>query len=407
MRAPGLVRRLAIQSQQAGDPGRLASERLGRGSVERPAGPLIWCHFPGEIRTLALASLTERLDEDLPGVTMLATSDSADLQTPPEASPLICHRAPEDLRGPIQRFLEHWRPDAGIWFDRVGAPLLLEAAARGGMPLFLQDAAAPDYPSQRRGAIDRRLLGLFERILTVDAAESGAIRALGAIPARIETTGRLRPVAQPPTCIESERDTLASAIASRPVWLASCPTPAELDAVLTAHQFARRTAHRLLLIIVPPKDVLGAEWSSDLQLQGWAIARRDADEDPDDATDIFIADCREEIGLFYRVSPITFLGGTLSGGEVPSPMEPATLGSAIIAGPHAAPHGSELRRLRRASAFRYIASPEELGGAVSELLAPDKAARLALNAWDVASDGSQVLDRLAGLVVASLRDKAA
>ncbi len=51
-------------------------------------------------------------------------------------------------------------------------------------------------------------------------------------------------------------------------------------------------------------------------------------------TAVYIADTMGELGLFYRLAPFAFVGGTLvpMGGH--NPLEPARLGCAVMAGPH-------------------------------------------------------------------------
>jgi 3-deoxy-D-manno-octulosonic-acid transferase len=49
-------------------------------------------------------------------------------------------------------------------------------------------------------------------------------------------------------------------------------------------------------------------------------------------------------------------------------------------------------RLGAARATRAVASANDLGDALGDLLAPDRAARLAQAAWAVASDGAEVTE---------------
>ncbi|WP_375413970.1 3-deoxy-D-manno-octulosonic acid transferase, partial [uncultured Bradyrhizobium sp.] len=51
-------------------------------------------------------------------------------------------------------------------------------------------------------------------------------------------------------------------------------------------------------------------------------------------TDIYVADTMGELGLFYRLAPIVFMGGSLveHGGQ--NPIEAIKLGAAIAHGPH-------------------------------------------------------------------------
>ena len=156
-------------------------------------------------------------------------------------------------------------------------------------------------------------------------------------------------------------------------------------------------------MLVPREDEGGRELTERLRAEGWSVARRDADEDPGETTDIFVADVPEEIGLYYRLAPITFLGGTLADKEVPTVAHPAALGSALIVGPFPGGQADMLRPLRRGGACVLVAHSDRLGAAVTDLLAPDRAAELALAAWEITSAGSQVLDRLSAAVLPALR----
>lgn len=403
LKGPARIRALRAQSLRGGDEGRAAAERLAQPPVARPAGPLVWCHLAVHVDTCALVSLRERLAAGHPGTTLLVTSpETAASRREPEAAGLLFQPPPLEAARIPQRFLDHWAPDVGIWFGHVDAPLLLESAARRGLPLFLQNAMAPTPANARARALHRLLLGFFDRVFALDATEMDAFRAIGPLPARIEISGPLTRISHPPGCLETERQALAEALAGRPVWLAACPDATEMSAILAAHLEARRAAHRLLLIVMPREQADAVELTGHLRAEGWNVARRDADEYPDETTDIFVCDCPDEVGLYYRLAPVAFLGGTLSDTDVPPAAHPATLGSAMIVGPYPGGEAEMLRPLRRAGACRLVADSDRLGAAVIDLLAPDRAASLALAAWEIVSDGSQVLDRLSAAVLPAL-----
>lgn len=73
-------------------------------------------------------------------------------------------------------------------------------------------------------------------------------------------------------------------------------------------------------------------------------------------------------------------------------MEAAALGSAILHGPRTGTAGPVFARLGAARATRAVASANDLADALGDLLAPDRAARLAQSAWGAASDGAEVTE---------------
>ena len=61
---------------------------------------------------------------------------------------------------------------------------------------------------------------------------------------------------------------------------------------------------------------------------------RSHEELPTATTEIYVADTLGELGLFYRLAPIVFMGGSLveHGGQ--NPIEAIKLGAAVVHGPH-------------------------------------------------------------------------
>jgi 3-deoxy-D-manno-octulosonic-acid transferase len=201
-------------------------------------------------------------------------------------------------------------------------------------------------------------------------------------------------------CTEAERAALVRQFQTRPVWLAAGLPESEDAALIGAHRAALRLAHRLLLIIVPdPPERADALARQIEDAEGWTVARRSADEEPDEETEVFLADVPSEMGLWYRLAPITYLGGSLYGtGSRRDPFEAAALGSAILHGPQTGDWRAAMARLTEARATRPVSSPADLAEGLADLLSPDRAARLAQAAWAVTSAGAEVTDRVVLLV---------
>jgi 3-deoxy-D-manno-octulosonic-acid transferase len=242
----------------------------------------------------------------------------------------------------------------------------------------------------------RSALGRFSNVYAVDEASARAFRKAGAALTAVAVTGRMEEECAVLPCLEAERSALAKLLAARPVWFAAGLPEAEEAAVLHAHRVALQQSHRLLLILLPENADRPEPLAHQLEEgDDWSVARRANDEEPEAGVEIFIVDNPAEYGLWYRLAPISFLGGSLTGrGPTRSPMEAAALGSAIIHGPKTDPYGSIFSRLGAARATRAVASPGDLADALGDLLFPDRAARLAQAAWAVESDGAEVSDRI-------------
>ncbi len=410
--APAARRRISGEIARGGPEAARLSERLGQPSARRLDGPLIWLHAGEPAQEGALSDLARRIAEDHPGAGLLVTTEapaSGPLRLPPRAARQLL---PLDSRGPVAAFLDHWRPDLAFWAGTGLRPALIHEAARRGTRLWLIDAtgAPPEAAAWRRfhgltGSTLRRFAGIL-------ATHEGAARALaeaGAAPEQVTVAGPLEEEAVTPQCNLRERDLLGELLKARPVWFAVGVPEAEEAAVLSAHRAAARMAHRLLLILTPADPARGAALAAKFAMAGFSVALRSVEGEPEAATEVFVADVDGELGLWYRLAPVSFMGGTLAPGQGGgrSPLEPAALGSAILHGPETGPHVAAYARFLAADAARAVADAAGLGEALSELLSPDKAAAMAHAAWRVSTGGAEVSERVLALVSEVLREQVA
>ena len=162
-------------------------------------------------------------------------------------------------------------------------------------------------------------------------------------------------------------------------------------------------AHRLLLIIAPNDPDHGPHLAHKLAAEGLIAAQRAHEEEVLPEVQVMITEGMTELGLWYRLAPVCFMGGTLfAGGAGRTPYEPAALGSAILHGPYPGPYPEAYARLSEARATRQVASSEALAVAVADLIAPDKAAVLAHNAWAATSGGAEVAERIVQIALSTL-----
>lgn len=310
-------------------------------------------------------------------------------------------------------------PDALLILGDDLPAALITAMAEQHRPVILSEARlgalGPSGTSQGfwrgswrgpwRGAISRGLMHKVTCILAPDPGAAGMARRLGAAADRIELVGPVTETRPPLSANEAERSALARILAGRHVWLAAAPTLPEARLALAAHQAALHHNHRALLILAGlPADIV-PDIRAEVAALGLASVLRSEDEDPSPDDHVLIAEETQEMGLWYRLAPVCFMGGTLlpgTGLAPRHPFEPAALGSAIIHGPLTEPHATEWAQLDGADAARLVSDAAALSRAVVDLTAPDQAALLAGNAWSVSTGGAAVLRRIADAVIATL-----
>ena len=124
---------------------------------------------------------------------------------------------------------------------------------------------------------------------------------------------------------------------------------------------------------------------------------------PDDNTQVLIADTAEDLGLWLRVAPVSFLGGSMRPGhDSCDPYLAAAHGTAIVYGPHTGSNVDAYSNLMNAGAARIVNDAATLGHAVTQMIAPDRAAQMAMAGWDVVTEGADSLDSIIDDVQARL-----
>src|SRR6185437_12001804 len=144
----------------------------------------------------------------------------------------------------------------------------------------------------------------------------------------------------------------------------------------------------LLTVIVPRHPGRGEAIARMIAASGAQVALRSLEELPTAKTDIYIADTMGELGLFYRLAPIVFMGGSLveHGGQ--NPIEAIKLGAAIAHGPHVFNFTDVYDALDAAGGAKQAATPPALVKQIGQWLAEPAARQRSVEA------AGQVVDQL-------------
>lgn len=309
-------------------------ERFGRYTQARPAGVVIWIHAASVGESGVALALIEALaarDASLSFVLTTGTRTSAELAAKRAPARTTHIYVPIDRADCVRRFLDHWRPDVGVFVESELWPnLILEAEARGVKLALVNARMSPGtlrrWASWR--AAGRRLVGAFSYVSAADERTKDGLADLR--PSPLGAPGNLKLAAPAPRVDTAARAKLASDIAARRVWLAASTHEGEDEIVLAAHEILRREFPEALLIIAPRHPDRGANVAT---LANDAPLRSRGAE-PNGAP-VYVADTLGELGTLYDLAPVSLVAGSL----LPklkghNPIEPAKLGSAIITGPY-------------------------------------------------------------------------
>jgi 3-deoxy-D-manno-octulosonic-acid transferase len=364
-------------------------ERLGHPGRARPDGPLIWIHGASVGECLSVLPLIGELLK-IPDRHVLVTSGtvtSAALMAERLPARAFHQFAPVDTPAAIARFLAHWRPDIGLFVDSEIWPNTLSQARARGAKLAIVNGRMSErsFAGWRRAPkTAAAIFGLFDICLAQDAQTAEHLRRLGA--QNVQISGNLKADAPPLPADETKLLALRTAIAGRPILLAASTHPGEDETILPAHDALKRSHPDLLTIIAPRHAARGPQIA---MLCGTRpTMMRSEGGEPAPGTAIYIADTMGELGLFYRLAPFAFIGGSLvpHGGQ--NPLEPARLHCAVLAGPHTGNFTPSYDAIFAAQGAGLVQSCAEIAALAGRLLADPTAARAM---GDAAAHGADAL----------------
>ncbi|HJZ22459.1 MAG TPA: 3-deoxy-D-manno-octulosonic acid transferase, partial [Bradyrhizobium sp.] len=387
--APALIKRRLKQGKE--DPARIG-ERRGLSGDTRPFGPLVWIHGASVGEVLAAAALIEKLRAL--NIRILLTSGtvtSAAIVAKRFPADIIHQYVPYDSPRFVARFLDHWRPSLALFIESDLWPNLILAGAARRLPMVLINGRMShrSFPRWRRvaGTISA-LLGRFEVCLAQSQTDADRFTALGS--RNVIATGNLKLDVPAPPVDAAKLERLMSVTRGRPIVLAASTHPGEEEILLEAHRTLAGFFPSLLSVIVPRHPDRGGAIAQAVGVSGLRVALRSRGELPTAAVDVYVADTMGELGLFYSLAPVVFMGGSLveHGGQ--NPVEAVKLGASVVHGPHVFNFTDVYEALDSAGGARRADTQEALVKQMGQLLA-DPAAREALVG---AAEG--VVERLGG-----------
>ena len=349
------------------------NERVGRPSMPRPEGKLFWFHGASVGESLSMLPLINKLLETYPEAHVMVTTGtltSAELMGKRLPERAFHQYIPIDNPFFTTRFVKHWRPDAVLWFESDFWPAMLNSIKRKNIPLILVNGRISNKSFKRWQQFDficKELLSCFSFCLGQSDEDAYRLRVLGAKEAIC--LGNIKYAGLPLPVDEEKKAELEKQINGRTVWLACSTHDDEEYKIARFHNDLKKDFPDLLLIIVPRHPHRGVEIQTRLQDElKLNVSLRSKEEPITQKTDIYVADTIGELGIWYNLCPLLFVGGSLipHGGQ--NFMEPSRYRCAVIVGPHMHNFTDAMNRAKKADAVIQVNDVLDLVDNVRQLL---------------------------------------
>ncbi len=374
------------------------NERLGKASLPRPKGKLIWMHGASVGESVSMLPLIHRLLEVYPDAHIMVTTGTT------TSAEIMAKRLPErafhqyfPLEHPLHaaRFIRHWKPDLALWFESEFWPAMLSALKKRNIPIILVNGRISNKSFRRWQQFEfviKEILDCFTLCLGQSDEDTYRLKVLGA--KNTASLGNLKYAGLPLPVDENKKEDLQKQFEGRTVWLVSSTHEDEETKIGRFLKDLSKKVPNLLTVMVPRHPHRGVEIKEKLEKEyGLNVSLRSSDEKISKKTDVYIADTIGELGIFYELIDVVFIGGSLipHGGQ--NFMEPSRYRDAVIVGPHMHNFTDAMNRAKRNDAIIQVNDVLELIDMVEKLLTnPDLLEAKRSLAYNWATSEAKVLD---------------
>jgi len=363
-----------MRGDESRDPKRF-EERFGTASVARPKGRVFWFHGASTGESSLVIPVVERILEKYPDATALITTmtliGAENVARKLGKNKRVIHQfLPIDRGAYARKFLDHWKPSAGFFVGSDFWPNMLRAAAMRSIPLVLLNGQVSDRSFrrwQRAKGSARRIMSYFIYMFARSEADKKRLLEMGA--KIVLSVGNLKYAAPAVGFDDAKEREMRDMIGKRPVWVAGDIHGVGFKKIEIADLIVKLSHKNALLIVVPHNPARGKEFENFLESKELKVALRSKGEKITSDTDVYIADTVGELGLFYKVADVAFVGGSL----MPiyrghNPFEAAHFGKPILSGPNVSSYREAYNLLEKEDAVIFVKDENELGNNVSRLL---------------------------------------
>lgn len=360
-----------------------SNERLGKVKIRRPDGHLTWVHAASVGETNAILPLIHALNEKYPeGKILLTTGTVTSAKLAQQRLPqnAIHQFIPLDATKFVDQFLDHWRPNLALFVESEVWPNLILQSSTRQIPMVLVNGRMSDKSYnkwKKQKGLSKPLFSRFDLILAQNEQLANRFKTLGA--PQTLSSGNLKADCPAPPISQSKLEELKHAIQDRPIFTAASTHPGEEKVIAEVHEKLKTSQPDLLTIIIPRHPDRAGDISKILKEKQLSHAIRSSGHLPRQKDEFYIADTIGELGTFYALSPLAFIGGSLieHGGQ--NPIEAIKRDTAVITGPYWHNFIDAYEALHSANACIEATDANQIAKAAQDLMADHEKANALRN----------------------------
>lgn len=361
---PFVFLRLLWQSRKNKNYARRWSERLG--FISQTFQKTLWIHAVSVGETMAAIPLIKKLQRNYPEMAFVITTT-----TPTGAA---CVQAnfkdtaahfylPYDVPCALHHFINKIQPQLLIIMETELWPNLLHVCHQKQIPIFLANARLSEKSARGYGyfnQLTKKMMNAISVFAIQTQIEAERFKKLGADSHKIHITGNIKFDLEIPQDLLKRAAELKKLLGQRPIWIAASTHENEEEILLQAHAEVLKKIPACLLILVPRHLERFKAVKALCQQEKFTVISRSENQACTPNTQIFLGDTMGELLLFYAVSDLAFVGGSLVKRGGHNPLEPAALGLPILMGKYVFNFESICAELKKENVLSQIEDTPEV-----------------------------------------------
>lgn len=313
----------------------IIKERLGFFTKKRPQCPLIWLHAASVGESMIAITLVNAISNKHPGYQFLvttATLSSANILDKSLPNNAIHHFVPLDNIFIVKKFLEYWQPSLGIFVESELWPCLVtSSAARFNILLVNARLSDNSYKNwQKMAWFFAFITDRFNKVLVQSDTDLEKYKHLGS--KKAVKIGNLKFANKELKVDQEQLVALKNKFNNKKLFVAASTHKEDEDVILKVIYKLKLENIDYFPIVILRHPERVEDVIAECNKMGMSVTSRKNDIFPDLNKDIFIVDTFGELGLFYSLAQIVFVGGSFKRGGH-NLLEPAYFGKVILLGP--------------------------------------------------------------------------
>jgi 3-deoxy-D-manno-octulosonic-acid transferase len=345
-------------------------EKLFYTDIKRPKGKLLWFHAASIGEVKSIIPLIREFAKDYPILVTTITINSAKVLKKENLNNVIHRFLPPDIPFSVKSFLRHWKPDLIVFVDSELWPNFITYISKFRKPFINLNGRLSDKSFSGWSRVRSFASYLYNSFDMIIASSNNDVAKITNFvdPLKIRFFGNLKYSNCRMTYDESEYKNIQKHIGDRHVWVAAGTHKGEDESIISAHKELINKFENLLLIIVPRHPERGKNIEKIAQNFNLTTSLRSRNDNINEHTEIYIADTIGELGIWYKISEISFVGGSLVPHGGHNILEPASSGNVIIVGKHTHNFKDIIASFKKSDALLEINNSVELMNSVAKIL---------------------------------------